>query len=136
MKNKKKPYIPINKIIKNNSKYNNNVKVNKIKKNKIHENKIIIKDINQEKNIHDNIKENIINNRYSKYIIFQIICFFIIIILFCNLSTINSIIHIKFNNNYNSIIFYSYEIKLKVKGIGIKYILGEGASNITLLVFV
>ena len=58
----------------------------------------------------------------------KIIKYFIIIILLCRFCTINSLINLKNNKIYDGIIFYSYEITLKLKGIGTKNILGADPS--------
>ena len=91
--------------------------------------------INDKNNIYLNIynkcssnyKNKRKNNAQNFYGI-KIIKYFIIIILLCRFCTINSLIDLKNNKIYDGIIFYSYEITLKLKGTGTKNILGAEPS--------
>ena len=116
-------------IKKNNLNDKNDIKENKIQKNEISENKMI------KKNIHDKeiYNHNIIKNFHkpiNKYKGFFIIFYYIMNILFCNFNIVYSIINLRANIAFNNIIFNSYEIKLKIKGIGLKNILSASSDYI------
>ena len=114
-----KPQIKTNIFKENNIKnINNNIQ---------NENKSFVKNIIKRKKIYyNNINENSkkiknINNYYENRKV-EIIKYFILIIL---LVYTNSFLNLEFNKNHN--IFNAYEIKIKVKGTGEKYILGDSS---------
>ena len=91
--------------------------------------------INDKNNIYLNIYNKCSSNYKTKrknnaqnFYGIKIIKYFIIIILLCRFCTINSLIDLKNYKIYDGIIFYSYEITLKLKGTGTKNILGADPS--------
>ena len=136
-------YKNINKIIKGNKESNfkqsiikninfndNNIKEKNISSDEKYENEKIIKDIVKERQAFNNSKENCNNIKYNynKYKRVQIIKSFIINILLCHFCIINTLINFELNINYKKIKYYSYEIKLKIKGTGMQNILSASSS--------
>ena len=87
--------------------------------------------LNSNKKSKSNYKIQKENISHHNFIGIEIMKYFIINILLCRFYIINSLINFKMNKIYNNNIkFYSYEISLKVKGIGIKNILSQSFSHL------
>ena len=128
-KNNFEEYNQMSSIKKINLKDNNDIKLNKIQKNEISENKNIVKNIHDKEIYSHNIIKNF-HKSINKYNGFLIIIYFIMDILFCNFDIVYSIINLCSNQIYNNIMLNSYEIKLKVKGTGLKNILSASSPYI------
>ena len=100
--------------------------------NKINTNKELIQNMTKENNKHNNkesYKNNKMKNKFNfyEYKSSHTIKYLIIYIILCLLCDINSQIYFRKNKKYKIIIYYSYEITLKVKGTGIKNILSSSS---------
>ena len=129
-KNKNYSFIIDSKGGNNNIKYKKCETTNKIKNNRINKNIKFLKNIIHKENIYNNKNnENIIKNKFNyRYKKEKIIKYIIIYILFSLFNNIDSKINLSSNKNLNGVTFSSYEIKLKLKGTGIKNILGSSSS--------
>ena len=119
-----------NKNIKNNNKEKNNT----IIKDKIYKNKKLIQNNTSKNNILNNYISGNNNKSKNGFDIYspkriQILNYLIIFILICNTYSINSKINLVNKKISNHFIYYSYEITLKVNGIGLKNILSSSYSN-------
>ena len=109
---------------KNDFRYKNNENENKSQ----NDDKNIMKYFVQEKEVYKYNNNDNFNKYYNnKYERFIIVIYFIMSILFCHFGNAYSFINLRTRKNSNDITFYSYEIKLKVKGTGLKNILGSSS---------
>ena len=130
LKTKVKSHNKITNTKKNNLKYKNDVEDNKIKKDETNESKKYIKINAQKKVIYNhniNNKFPIYNDKYNRLLIIINFIINISLCLFCNVYSFNNL---ETNIIFNSIKYNSYEIKLKVKGTGLKNILSASSPYI------
>ena len=130
LKTKVKSYNKITNTKKNNLKYKNDVKDNKIQKHDINKNKKSVKNNIQEKGIYNHDINNNSHKYNDKHKLLLIIIYFIMNILICLFSNAHSVNNLGKNLIFNSIKYNSYEIKLKVKGTGLKNILSASSPYI------
>ena len=110
-----------------------NIKISEMKnKNELNSNNEHMQNIINENNNYNNIKEsywinnklkNKINYKYKSTHTKKYLIIYILLCLFCNINS-------QINKVNKIIMFYSYEITLKVKGTGTKNILSSSSSHI------